>query len=231
MLGAGLPGRPPVHRAPPDKATQQLKHAPENQRNEVQVFYYRASAPAHTCQRCTKTPRQVPGLGQEPAVLTSQASATEPASFTEKSFRTEETARGDPPGPGGSTAVTAHSAGAAGPTPGGARRGCCQQRGRLSEQAGAEAPRPAAGEGGLSASTEKPPEHAHGPASRAGRATATTGRGPHPAWERAPSPTQAPPQPSVPGSPEGTPPVSAPGPQPGSKDTQLPCPSSSSIYT
>lgn len=69
------------------------------------MFYYRASAPAHTCQHCTKAPRQVPRRGQEPAVLTSQASATEPASFTEKSFCTEETARGDPPGPGGSTAV------------------------------------------------------------------------------------------------------------------------------
>lgn len=230
-LRCPIPGpavRPPVHRALPTK--------PPNKCSTPQKI-------RGTRFRCFITdPVLLPALhqgskagarwgGQEPAVLTSQASATEPASFTEKSFRTKETARGDPPGPGGSIAVTAYSAGAAGPTPGGARRGCCQQRGKLSEQARAEAPRLAAGEGGLSASTEKPLEHTHGPVSRAGRATATTGRGLHPAWERALSPTQAPPQPSVPGSPQGTPPVSAPGPQPGLKDTQLPCPSSSSIHT
>ena len=65
-----------------------MKRAPENQRNEVQVFYYGASAPAHMCQRCTKAPRRVPRLGQEPAVLTSQAGTTETVSFTEKSSHT-----------------------------------------------------------------------------------------------------------------------------------------------
>lgn len=170
------------------------------------MFYYRASAPAHTCQRCTKAPRRVPRLGQEPAVLTSQAGTTE----TSASLRSLFIPRRPPVATLLTRRLHSHCT---------LSRCCrtvswgCPRRVLPTEGEALKAGRSRAtqtrrGAEGLSLSMEKPPDQAHGPVSTAGRAPVPTGRWPHPAWEgqaawtpisRAQSTTQAQPQPSVPG--------------------------------
>ena len=81
-----------------------------------------------------------------------------------------------------SAVVTAHSAGAAGPSPG-ALHSVLPTEGETLKAGQSRATQTGKGGEGLSVSMEKPPYQAHGPASTAGRATVTTGRWPHPAWE------------------------------------------------